>query len=101
SPTILDLLGLPDPRQITGKSLQPALAGGEPAPGLGYGATDQPFLANGCSPLRSLIEGRWKYIRTTKPELYDLAADPHERQNLVGAAPGTARTMDSTMAGLY
>jgi len=96
--TILDLLGLDDPRKITGKSLKKVLAGGEAPPGLIYGATDDPFLDNGWSPLRSLIEGQWKYIRTTKPELYDLAADPHERQNLLQANPGTARKMESRMA---
>jgi len=97
SPTILDLLRLEDPRQISGKSLKPLLVGGEAAPSACYGATDEPFLNNGWSPLRSLTDGQWKYIRTTKPELYDLAADPDERKNLFEAAPDTARMMESRM----
>ncbi|HEY2251871.1 MAG TPA: sulfatase-like hydrolase/transferase, partial [Planctomycetaceae bacterium] len=108
SPTILDLLGLDDQREvtgpgigdrrkITGKSVKPLLLGGDADRSPCYGATDEPFLNNGWSPLRSLTEGRWKYIRTTKPELYDLAADPDERQNLMEVAPDTARDMQSRM----
>jgi arylsulfatase A-like enzyme/Tfp pilus assembly protein PilF len=100
SPTILDLLGITDRRQVTGKSLKPLLAGGEASHSLCFGATDEPFLNNGWSPLRSLTDGQWKYIRTTKPELYDLAADPHERNNLLKAAPDTATAMASRLAEL-
>jgi len=98
SPTILDLLGLEDRRMITGKSVKRLLAGEHAIPSPCYSATDEPFLSNGWSPLRSLIEGQWKYIRTTKPELYDLATDPHEQNNLVETAPETVRMLDSRMA---
>jgi arylsulfatase A-like enzyme/Tfp pilus assembly protein PilF len=98
SPTLLDLLGLADPRRISGKSLMHAIAGRSMAAGPIYGATDDPLLIKGCCPLRSLIEGHWKYIRTTKPELYDLEADPQERKNLLEAAPETARLMELRLA---
>jgi arylsulfatase A-like enzyme/tetratricopeptide (TPR) repeat protein len=98
SPTVLDLLGLHDSRRITGKSLQPAIMRNETPTGLVYSATDAPFLVDGWSPLRSLTDGTWKYIKTTKPELYDLAADPHERHNLVETVPDTARQMASRLA---
>ena len=42
------------------KSLKKTLLGAELAPRLVYGATDDPFLSYGWSPLRSLIEGQWK-----------------------------------------
>ena len=96
SPTILDLLGQKERRKITGKSLKTVLAGDD-TPGPIYSATDDPFLNNGWSPLRSLIDGQWKYIRTTRPELYDLAADPHEKSNLVAAEPARAVNMESRM----
>src|SRR6185436_6983822 len=65
SPTILDLLGLKDSRKATGQSLKNVLSGSEKAQRPVWGATDDPYLMNGWSPTRSLIEGRWKYIRTT------------------------------------
>ena len=98
SPTILDLLGLKDPRKVTGKSLKRVLAGAETGAGLVYSATDVPFLVNEWSPLRCLIEGQWKYIKTTKPELYNLAADPHERNNLLEAEAEIARQMKTQLA---
>jgi tetratricopeptide (TPR) repeat protein len=36
----------------------------------------------GCSSLRSLRLGRYKYIEAPKPEFYDLQADPGEQHNL-------------------
>ncbi|HEY2253936.1 MAG TPA: sulfatase-like hydrolase/transferase, partial [Planctomycetaceae bacterium] len=98
SPTILDLLGLKDPRKTTGHSLKRALAGDEKATGIIFGGTDIPFLVNEWSPLRMLIEGDWKYIRTTKPELYDLAADPQERRNLLEADSEIAGKMKTRLA---
>ncbi|MBI3860870.1 MAG: sulfatase-like hydrolase/transferase, partial [Planctomycetia bacterium] len=98
SPTILDLLGLKDSRKATGQSLKNVLLGSEKAQRPVWGATDDPYLVNGWSPLRSLIEGHWKYIRTTKPELYDLSADPGERQNVLDDVPDVARAMAARMA---
>jgi arylsulfatase A-like enzyme/Flp pilus assembly protein TadD len=37
----------------------------------------------GCSSLLGVIKGNWKYIQTTRPELYDIAKDPGETNNLV------------------
>lgn len=99
-PTILDLVGAAPPRRISGRSIKPALIGGAAVESLCYGATDEPFLMDGCSPLRSLTSGRWKYIRTTRPELYDLASDPAERRNLFEADPEKAREMESQMVEL-
>jgi tetratricopeptide (TPR) repeat protein len=36
----------------------------------------------GCSPLRSLRVGHYKYIEAPKREFYDLSRDPRESQNL-------------------
>ena len=63
-----------------------------------FGATDEAFLMNGWSPLRSLTEDRWKYIRTTRVELYDLEADPQEEHNLAEADPDQLRKMESRLA---
>jgi tetratricopeptide (TPR) repeat protein len=100
SPTILDLLGVSDPRTITGKSLTPALRGRDMPPSVSYGATDEAFLVNGWSPLRSLTEGHWKYIRTTRPELYDLLADPREEHDLAQSNLDKRRDMEARLAEL-
>jgi arylsulfatase A-like enzyme len=69
SPTILELLGLSGLRNATGRSFKPALLG-ELLPAIPcYGETDEPFIENGWSPQRSLTEGNWKYIKTTRQAL--------------------------------
>jgi arylsulfatase A-like enzyme/Flp pilus assembly protein TadD len=98
SPTILELLGLRDPRKITGQSLARGILADQSPASACYGATDEPFLNNGWSPLRSLTEGSWKYIKTTRPELYDLINDPGERNDLARVNAGKATEMASRLA---
>jgi arylsulfatase A-like enzyme/Flp pilus assembly protein TadD len=81
-PTILDELGIRPARAVSGRSLRTALVGADTGRSACYAATDDPFLLNGWSPLRALIADNWKYIRTAKPELYDLANDPREELDL-------------------
>ncbi len=45
----------------------------------------------GCNPLLGIINNSFKYIHTTKPELYDLKKDYGEKNNLVGKDPKRAR----------
>jgi arylsulfatase A-like enzyme/tetratricopeptide (TPR) repeat protein len=37
----------------------------------------------GASSLLSLVSGRWKYIQSSDPEMYDLKKDPAESRNLI------------------
>ncbi len=98
-----------------------ALAGAEPLPGadgrdlrllLGTTQTEQRIayletlatqLDFGWSPLLGLRDARWKYIRAPRPELYDLARDPHETRDLaVEDAPRAAAfdaLLDERLAG--
>jgi tetratricopeptide (TPR) repeat protein len=96
-PTVLDLLGQPDSKTLLGQSIKRGMTGGVIPSSPCYGATDEPYLKNGWSPLRSLIDGSWKYIHTTRVELYDLANDPQEKQNLAVAEPARARAMKQSM----
>ncbi len=96
-PTILDLLGWPVPAEVSGESLAPALAGGTLPARRVYGETDYPFDSFGWSPLRSLIEGDWKYIRAPVPELYDLSADLGELKNLATAQPERVEWMEAAL----
>ena len=55
------------------------------------------------APLRSIQDDRWKFIEAPAPELYDLAADPHERVNLARREPARTgalrRALDSLSSG--
>src|SRR4029079_48296 len=80
--TVLDCLQVPQPAGVGGTSLKPSWEGQKSPVSPCYSATDGPFLEGGWSRLRSLIVGDWKYIRTSRPELYDLHNDPQELHNL-------------------
>ena len=81
-PTVLDLLGIPAPRHVSGRSLRAALKGAPMSSTVCYAEAITPFELNHWCPLETVISGRWKYIQTTRPELYDLQADPGELLNL-------------------
>ena len=97
-PTVLEQLRLRRPADLKGRSLASAFAGKPLDERLCYGMTDDPFLQNGWSPLRSLVQGRWKFIRTKQPELYDLQADPGETRNLYGTEPQAAARLETLLA---
>jgi arylsulfatase A-like enzyme/Flp pilus assembly protein TadD len=80
-PTVLDLLELP-----TGQLEGFALFGPEqpPADRPIYSETWFPRHQYGWSDLASAIEGELHYIRAPRPELFDLVADPAERDDLIG-----------------
>jgi choline-sulfatase len=82
-PTLLELVGAQAPAGIEGRSLAPLLGGA--ANDLNLAAYSESLYARnhyGWSELRSLREGRFKFIATTRPELYDLERDPQELHNL-------------------
>lgn len=99
-PTLTATLGLRDAARVTGRSLQAAFTGGEVAPGQCYAGTDTPLLERGWHPQRSLRTEGWKYIRTPDVELYDLAADPHEKRNLAAENPDQVRVLESDLTAL-
>ncbi len=82
TPTLLDMLHLPTPKHVSGRSLRAALNGGTIAPRDVYAEAETPFLHNRWAPLHAVVSNRWKYIHTTRPELYDLEHDPGELTNL-------------------
>jgi arylsulfatase A-like enzyme/tetratricopeptide (TPR) repeat protein len=94
-PTILDLLGMPVPARVQGRSLKSWLRGEE-------AVAERPLYFESLygheemnwAPLSGLIDGGFKYISLPDPELYDLAADRGERMNLFRRRNLLARDMD-------
>jgi arylsulfatase A-like enzyme len=97
-PTALDVLGVGGARLTDGRSLAPLLLGDD-----GGDLSGRSLLAQGETPQysgKAIARDGWKYIFTEqselKPvsppgreELYHLAADPGERQNLIARQPGS------------
>jgi choline-sulfatase len=101
APALLDFLGIPAPPQFQGHSLlrllRPHPPGGEPVYGESMYARDH----LGCSPLRSIRLGQYKYIEAPKPELYDLATDPGETQNRYERDRSLALDLRARLLSLY
>jgi choline-sulfatase len=77
APSILDFLKVPIPQAFHGRSF---------LDGSARAVFSESVYARdsfGWSDLRSLRSGDWKYIEAPRPELYNLAQDPGERNNLV------------------
>ncbi len=81
-PTLLSLVGLEVPETLRGRSLLELREGSAVERPI-YAETFYPRLHLGWSDLASLIQGRYHHIDAPEPELYDLVADPRERNNLV------------------
>jgi arylsulfatase A-like enzyme/Flp pilus assembly protein TadD len=82
-PTVLDLIGQRGPGGMQGRSLVPLLTGDAVDLELdAYTESLYAFNHYGWSELKALRSGRFKYIATTRPELYDLERDPGELTNI-------------------
>ncbi len=97
-PTVLDLLGLPAPESIDGRSLVPYLEGGRPAPVVHYAETLSPRLSHGWGELRALYAEEWKYVHGPRPELFHLPTDPGEHDNRFAAEPEVAARLEARLA---
>ncbi|ANM28912.1 hypothetical protein ABI59_03765 [Acidobacteria bacterium Mor1] len=81
-PTILDYAGMAMPGEIDGYSLRPVVEGADPVRRALYLEAISGALVFGWSPLEGLRLDNWKLIDSGQPELYDLATDPGELNNL-------------------
>jgi len=91
-PTVLANVGLPAPLELQGKDLSGFFAENTDVGEERYAYSESMTATKyGCSSLLGVQTDRWKYIQTTKPELYDLKMDPDEEHNLVEKHPERAR----------
>jgi len=82
-PTIAGISGFTVPAPAKGQSLV-AIAEGEPQAGRRiFSETMYPRIHLGWSDLASIVDATHHYIDAPRPELYDLAKDPREMQNVL------------------
>lgn len=87
-PTVADATGIRRPAEVQGESLWPLLGGvGSFRERPVYSETYYPRLHFGWSTLTSLQERHLQFIDSSEPELYDLAKDPGQKENLLGPKP--------------
>ena len=105
--TIVDLLGIDAVPGFPGQSMRPLWTGGRDAgsPVFSYlrqGINTPLQDANTAGDMHSLFEGSMHYIRNGdgSEELYDLAVDPGEEDNLVSKRPDVLASMRRAAAEL-
>jgi arylsulfatase A-like enzyme len=95
--------GASPPPRLPGRDLLADLQGSPPSGPL-YAETLAPRLDFGWSDLRALRDGRYKYVRAPRPELYDVLADPGETKDLSASAPAVrerlSRSLEELLGGL-
>ena len=99
APTLAALAGAPLPKS-DGHDLSAVVANGKSAEQAEiYAETQYPAIF-GWSDLAAMRRGNLKYIASTKPELYDLARDPHETKNVLDDERRTYRDLSAKLDAL-
>jgi tetratricopeptide (TPR) repeat protein len=100
-PTLLDMAGLPIPKDNQGKSLLPLIFRPKTNKNFeAYSESMTPDILYGWSPLLSLRQGKYKYIDAPRSELYDLSLDPEELRNIQTEHPQLALEMKKALDGV-
>ena len=97
-PTVCSMLNIEIPTPIQGQDLSACLSGGS------LSTPDRHLLCQSLeptkysvNPLTGVVSDQYKYIRTTRPELYDLVSDPHELNNLAAQEPERLQYMEQAL----
>jgi arylsulfatase A-like enzyme/lipopolysaccharide biosynthesis regulator YciM len=98
-PTILARFGEKPAAAVQGADLAP-LWQGRPLRLVAHAESFFPRFHYGWSELQSLRDGQFKLIQAPRPELYDLARDPHELNNLAESDPQRRAAMSQALERL-
>jgi arylsulfatase A-like enzyme len=98
-PTICSLLGIDIPEEVQGKDLSPYFQENRRPSVIEPSLYSESMLPTkyGGNSLLGLIAGGYKYIQTTRPELYDLINDPKESVNLLEDQSQRGRIMQDQL----
>jgi arylsulfatase A-like enzyme/Tfp pilus assembly protein PilF len=90
-PTVCSLLGIEPPNQLKGQDISGCFSRKNKTEKERYIYCESltPTKYN-ASALFGVVTDSWKYIQTTRPELYNLVRDPQESNNLVFKEPKRA-----------
>jgi arylsulfatase A-like enzyme/Flp pilus assembly protein TadD len=100
-PTVLQVLKVDVPSQVQGRNLLPLMTTKKEDQSQGlYAETFLPRLHFNWSELRGIETKNYHFIDAPKPELYDLAKDPGETQNLYQTKKAVADEMRARLATL-
>jgi len=100
-PTILDLYGIADKGSIQGQTFKNLLAGDtEKENRTTYIESIHGKEELGWAPITGIIKGNYKYLSVPEPELYDLAADKGEKENLFLKKNHLARALDKDLMAM-
>ena len=98
-PTFCELAGVPSPLSIDGVSIAPTLTG------IGH-QRHRAFIIHEANNGQSIIQGNHKLVRTrikgskdTPLELYNLAIDPSEENNIAAAHPKRVQELHQLLLG--
>ncbi len=100
-PTILDLFGLPHPDGLKGQSLVGALTGGQPEARTCYAESEHTYSIHTWAQQRALMTDSWKFISSTRPELYERKGDRRESRNVAADHPDVVKGMMVDLYALY
>jgi tetratricopeptide (TPR) repeat protein len=98
-PTVCEIVGIETPSRIQGQNLASSFgrARHQPRQRQLYCESLTPLRMYKANPLHGIVTDRSKYIRTTRPELYDLIEDAHETNNLIKQHPHQARLLQNRL----
>ncbi len=98
APTLCGLLGISAP-ETDGRDLSTLIREG------GDGDIEHPIYCESLTPtrygansLRAVTTSSWSFIRTKRPELYDLVRDPGETANLVATRTEVLQRLETILA---
>ncbi len=100
-PTILELLELPRPDKLLSTSLAGALQSGQSPPHEIFSESEYVWHSYGWAQQRGLTNSDWKFISSTKPELYDRKADPDEKINVIDRKPDVRAELSNKLFQRY